>query len=98
MTTISNISCFRFCWKNEKLDWPKCARTHTHCYDYVAKFLEILVDIYLRHSCCALLISFGNRLTNALLKGREEGLYFQQCFSDVSNLTKTSGKLRAFVE
>ena len=27
MTTISNISCFRFCWKNEKLDWPKCART-----------------------------------------------------------------------
>ena len=27
MTRISNISCFRFCWKNEKLDWPKCART-----------------------------------------------------------------------
>ena len=27
LTTISNISCFRFCWKNEKLDWPKCART-----------------------------------------------------------------------
>ena len=27
MTRISNISFFRFCWKNEKLDWPKCART-----------------------------------------------------------------------
>ena len=24
---ISNVSYFRFCWKNEKLDWPKCART-----------------------------------------------------------------------
>ena len=21
------MSFFRFCWKNEKLDWPKCART-----------------------------------------------------------------------
>ena len=31
MTTISNISCFRFCWKNEKLDWPKCARTAYIC-------------------------------------------------------------------
>ena len=30
MTRISNISCFRFCWKNEKLDWPKCARTPKH--------------------------------------------------------------------
>ena len=27
MITISNISFFRFCWKNRKLDWPKCART-----------------------------------------------------------------------
>ena len=27
MSRISNISFFRFCWKNEKLDWPKCART-----------------------------------------------------------------------
>ena len=27
MITISNISFFRFCWKNTKLDWPKCART-----------------------------------------------------------------------
>ena len=27
MIRISNISFFRFCWKNEKLDWPKCART-----------------------------------------------------------------------
>ena len=27
MIRISNISCFRFCWKNEKLDWPECART-----------------------------------------------------------------------
>ena len=27
MTRISNISFFRFCWKNGKLDWPKCART-----------------------------------------------------------------------
>ena len=27
MIRISNISCFRFCWNNEKLDWPKCART-----------------------------------------------------------------------
>lgn len=24
---ISNISFFRFCWRNAKLDWPKCART-----------------------------------------------------------------------
>ena len=21
------MSFFRFCWKNEKIDWPKCART-----------------------------------------------------------------------
>ena len=28
MIRISDISFFRFCWKNEKLDWPKCARTH----------------------------------------------------------------------
>ena len=21
------MSSFRFCWKNEKIDWPKCART-----------------------------------------------------------------------
>ena len=21
------MSFFRFCWKNGKLDWPKCART-----------------------------------------------------------------------
>ena len=27
MITISNISFFRFCWKNRKLDWPKCVRT-----------------------------------------------------------------------
>ena len=27
MITISNISFFRFCRKNRKLDWPKCART-----------------------------------------------------------------------
>ena len=27
MIRISNISFFRFCWKNRKLDWPKCART-----------------------------------------------------------------------
>ena len=27
MIRISNISFFRFCWKNAKLDWPKCART-----------------------------------------------------------------------
>ena len=27
MIRISNISFFRFCRKNEKLDWPKCART-----------------------------------------------------------------------
>ena len=28
ITRISNISFFHFCWKNEKLDWPKCARTY----------------------------------------------------------------------
>ena len=27
MIRISNISFFRLCWKNGKLDWPKCART-----------------------------------------------------------------------
>ena len=27
MTRIGNISFFCFCWKNENLDWPKCART-----------------------------------------------------------------------
>ena len=27
MIRISNTSSFRFCWKNGKLDWPKCART-----------------------------------------------------------------------
>ena len=27
MITISNISFFRLCWKNRKLDWPKCALT-----------------------------------------------------------------------
>ena len=30
MIRISNISFFRFCWKNGKLDWPKCARTRVH--------------------------------------------------------------------
>ena len=24
---ISNVSLSRFCWKNEKLNWSKCART-----------------------------------------------------------------------
>ena len=34
MIRISNISFFRFCWKNGKLDWPKCARTRGYylCY------------------------------------------------------------------
>ena len=27
MIRISNISFYRFGWKNQKLDWPKCART-----------------------------------------------------------------------
>ena len=27
MIGISDMSFFRFCWKNGKLDWPKCART-----------------------------------------------------------------------
>ena len=27
MIGISDTSFFRFCWKNEKIDWPKCART-----------------------------------------------------------------------
>ena len=27
MVRISNMSFFLFCWKNGKLDWPKCART-----------------------------------------------------------------------
>ena len=27
MIRISNTSFFRFCWKNGKLHWPKCART-----------------------------------------------------------------------
>ena len=31
MITISNITFFRFCWKNRKLDWPKCARTVHVC-------------------------------------------------------------------
>ena len=31
MITISNISFFRFCWKNRKLDWPKCSRTVDEC-------------------------------------------------------------------
>ena len=32
MIRISNIFFFRFCWKNEKLGWPKCARTlQTFC-------------------------------------------------------------------
>ena len=52
--------------------------------------------------CCAVLCSvfdlFWEQADKVILKGREEGLYFQQCFSDVSNLTKTSGKLRTFVE
>ena len=27
------MSFFRFCWKNEKIDWPKCARTlHSHVH------------------------------------------------------------------
>ena len=29
MIRISNISFFRFCWKNGKLHWPKCERTPT---------------------------------------------------------------------
>ena len=28
MIRVSDISFFCFCWKNEKLDWPKCARTY----------------------------------------------------------------------
>ena len=32
MITISNISFFRFCWKNRKLDWPKCARAQNTGY------------------------------------------------------------------
>ena len=27
MIRISTSSFFRFCWKNEKLDWPECAGT-----------------------------------------------------------------------
>ena len=32
MIRISNMSFFRFCWKNEKIDWPNCARTVRGCH------------------------------------------------------------------
>ena len=32
MIRIGNISFFRFCWKNKKLDWPKCARTQDNSF------------------------------------------------------------------
>ena len=31
---ISNISFFRFCQENGKLDWPKCARTVQHYWGH----------------------------------------------------------------
>ena len=39
MIRISNISFFRFCWKNGKLDWPKCART---LYAYAANEISLI--------------------------------------------------------
>ena len=43
MIRISNISCFRFCWKIEKLDWPECARTlYTDDTLYVINMTDIL--------------------------------------------------------
>ena len=39
MIRISNISFFRFCWKNEKLDWPKCARTVPNTSQHMLKTL-----------------------------------------------------------
>ena len=42
MIRISNISFFRSCWENGKLDWPKSARTNkTHlkfgCLQFLLK-------------------------------------------------------------
>ena len=40
MVRISNMSFFRFCWKNEKLDWPKCARTRKE----ISKVISVGVE------------------------------------------------------
>ena len=41
MIRISDISFFCFSWKNEKLDWPKCARTNIACPQ-----LNTLISLY----------------------------------------------------
>ena len=45
MIRISNISFFRFCWKNGKLDWPKCARTISLATDhsYISHFFPAVL-------------------------------------------------------
>ena len=52
------MSFFRFCWKNGKLDWPKCARTRKACFFFVVVVLflfsffsfyyKVNVDLFLK--------------------------------------------------
>ena len=40
MIRICNISFFRFCWKNGKLDWPKCVRVRAHFGQSIFSFFQ----------------------------------------------------------
>ena len=59
MIRISNISFFRFCWKNGKLDWPKCARAQKACFllllllllflfSFFSFYYKVNVDLFLK--------------------------------------------------
>ena len=58
MTKISNISCFRFCWKNEKLYWPKCARTQATCHSANSFLLLPSLGFKIPNGCNLILYNY----------------------------------------
>ena len=69
MIRISNISFFRFCWKNEKLDWPKCARTNE-------AEPELITDIRNRDEGLVLFCFCFDLFVCSFLKVKGGGIFF----------------------
>ena len=80
MIRISNMSFFRFCRKNEKIDWPKCARTCSQ-----ATVLRKLFGV--RFSCkhcnfsrvCLLVKMVSKTVTRSFPRGKMNGYVLELC-------------------
>ena len=60
---ISNISFFRFCQKNRKLGWPKCARTPTGFTNSNSTIFHRVTNLklqFLTYSCRFIYLTFTN--------------------------------------